>query len=205
MFKQRLNLRNVIVIAICLAGMTMFSCTKDTEKTVTFTVTFNSNGGSAVTAQTVNVGEKATKPEDPTKHEGTIGLYFLDWYTPDATTVFDFDTPITNDTTLMAQWSNPLGTWKNIGDVGGWGWECTLILTETEWNEDGHIFYISSWTACSNGDAASKDDYPKGYLVKISDAIDAYVYMHKTDPNKMLIFYETDGNYNNYNIFTKQN
>ncbi|MBQ8137636.1 MAG: InlB B-repeat-containing protein, partial [Clostridia bacterium] len=71
------------------------------------TVTFNSDGGSDVAAQTVNAGEKAEKPEDPTKE----GFAFKGWYqvtaaNPEtlADTTFDFDTAITEDITLKAVW-----------------------------------------------------------------------------------------------------
>ena len=68
---------------------------------VTYTVTFETNGGSAVASQTVNSGEKATKPTDPTKS----GFVFDGWY-QDATfaVAFDFDTPITADVTIYAKW-----------------------------------------------------------------------------------------------------
>ena len=67
----------------------------------TYTVTFEVNGGSAVAAQTVNDGEKATKPADPTKS----GFVFDGWYA-DATfsVAFDFSAPITADVTVYAKW-----------------------------------------------------------------------------------------------------
>jgi len=169
----------------------------------TYTVTFNSNGGSEVAAQTVKEGERATKPADPTKNFGTNKLDFLGWYAPSATAAFEFNTPITDNITLTAEWLSPLGTWKNIGDAGNWGGECTLIITEIEWKENESTWDIASWTAQSNEDAASKDDYPNGYHVAF-DVWDTYVYLHKTDPNKLLVFYDDDGYYNNWNIFTRQ-
>ena len=63
-----------------------------------YTVTFDSNGGSAVDAQTVEYGQKATKPADPTKE----GWRFLGWY--DGEEEFDFDTAITENITLTAHW-----------------------------------------------------------------------------------------------------
>ncbi len=68
----------------------------------TYTVTFETNGGSAVASQTVNSGEKATKPADPTKS----GFVFDGWYA-DATfaAAFDFDTPVTADVTVYAKWT----------------------------------------------------------------------------------------------------
>ena len=66
------------------------------------TVTFDVDGGSAVEAQTVYVGAKATKPEDPTKEEATFAGWFAD---EGKTEEFDFDAPIMEDTTVYAKWS----------------------------------------------------------------------------------------------------
>ncbi len=66
-----------------------------------YTVTFESNGGSAVASQTVTSGATATEPADPTyANHGFDG-----WYTDAAlTTAYDFSTPVTADTTLYAKW-----------------------------------------------------------------------------------------------------
>ena len=67
-----------------------------------YNVTFDTNGGSAVVAQSVESGQKATKPEAPTRD----GFDFVGWYTDSAlTTPFDFNTAITKDTTIYAKWS----------------------------------------------------------------------------------------------------
>lgn len=63
-----------------------------------FTVTFNSDGGSAVTAQEIANGSTATAPTDPTKD----GYTFNEWYNGE--TLFNFTTPITADITLTAHW-----------------------------------------------------------------------------------------------------
>ncbi|MBQ6781071.1 MAG: SUMF1/EgtB/PvdO family nonheme iron enzyme [Treponema sp.] len=65
------------------------------------TVTFETNGGSAVTAQTVESGKTASEPTAPTKD----GFTFGGWYTDSALTgVFSFSTAITSNTTLYAKW-----------------------------------------------------------------------------------------------------
>jgi uncharacterized repeat protein (TIGR02543 family) len=74
--------------------------------TTSYTVTFNSNGGRDVSSQTVNDGERATKPNpDPTKS----GYTFKYWYQTNENTPFDFEnTPIVSDITLYAAWKiNP--------------------------------------------------------------------------------------------------
>lgn len=65
---------------------------------VTYTVTFNSNGGSSVTSQTVIEGDTATEPADPTKE----GYVFADWLLGNE--VYDFSTPVTANITLDATW-----------------------------------------------------------------------------------------------------
>lgn len=75
---------------------------KTLEEPVTFTVTFDSHGGSEVAAQSVVSGEKAIKPENPTK----TGYDFDGWYiiVNEEYQLYDFDTPVTADLTLHADW-----------------------------------------------------------------------------------------------------
>lgn len=65
------------------------------------TVTFNSNGGSGVTTQTIEKGKKALEPTDPTKD----GFTFIYWYTSDETVEFSFDTVVSVNLTLNAKWT----------------------------------------------------------------------------------------------------
>lgn len=78
----------------------------------TYSVTFNSMGGTAVTEQTVTSGNKATRPDDPTKAATTTESYAFDnWYTSTdggttlSATAFDFNTPITSSIVLYAKWN----------------------------------------------------------------------------------------------------
>ena len=69
---------------------------------VVYTITFNSNDGSSVESQNINAGEKLTEPTPaPTKE----GFTFDGWY-EDSTfsKKFDFNTPITDNMTLYANW-----------------------------------------------------------------------------------------------------
>ena len=84
----------------------------------TYTVTFDSNGGSAVASKVVRKGYTVSAPADPTK-SGSLaeGLYlgdiedaeqgalFVGWCTdPECTVDYDFSTPVTGDLTLYAKW-----------------------------------------------------------------------------------------------------
>jgi len=70
----------------------------------TYTVTFNSNGGTAVDSQTVTAGGFATEPSPaPTKTDATFDGWYAD---AELTTAFNFaQTTIMADTTIYAKWN----------------------------------------------------------------------------------------------------
>lgn len=63
-----------------------------------FVVTFDSSGGSAVAAQNIAEGDKATKPANPTKE----GFEFVEWQLDGE--AYDFAAVVTKDLTLVAVW-----------------------------------------------------------------------------------------------------
>jgi uncharacterized repeat protein (TIGR02543 family) len=66
-----------------------------------YTVTFDTDGGSSVADQDVDSGDTATVPTPPTKSSYT----FKGWYSDAAlTTPYDFTTPVTADITIHAKW-----------------------------------------------------------------------------------------------------
>lgn len=66
----------------------------------TYTATFDSNGGSIVSSQTVPYNTTAAEPETPARE----GCMFEGWYSDSTlSTRFDFSTPITGDITLYAK------------------------------------------------------------------------------------------------------
>ncbi|MBR7042483.1 MAG: InlB B-repeat-containing protein, partial [Bacilli bacterium] len=67
-----------------------------------YTVKFDSDGGSAVSNQTVNYNGKATKPNNPTK----TGYTFKEWRLSGSTSAYDFNTSVTKDITLKAVWES---------------------------------------------------------------------------------------------------
>ena len=72
-------------------------------KTATYTVSFNTTGGSYIADQIVEYGKTATEPAtDPTR----TGYTFDCWCTDKTgTQIFDFNTPIKKDTILYAKWN----------------------------------------------------------------------------------------------------
>lgn len=87
-----------------------------------WTVAFNSNGGSACDTKFVATADgKLVKPADPTRDGYTFG----GWYTDEACTqAYDFSTPVTADLMLYAKWTknavNPGGN-GGAGSNGGGG------------------------------------------------------------------------------------
>ena len=82
-----------------------------------YTVTFNTDGGTDVAPQAVDAGSKITAPANPS----AAGYTFNYWYTTDANVPFDFDTPITGNTTLNAKWTPNVYTitfYKQSGTSG---------------------------------------------------------------------------------------
>jgi uncharacterized repeat protein (TIGR02543 family) len=76
-----------------------------TPPVVNHTVTFNANGGSPTPpAQTVENGNRATAPSNPTRD----GHRFLHWSLQGQTTSYSFTSAVTGNITLVAQWQR---TW----------------------------------------------------------------------------------------------
>ena len=69
------------------------------EKFGVHTVTFDTDGGNTIEAQTVVDGEAAVAPVVPTKE----GYTFAGWYLDGV--AYDFETPVTADITLVAKWN----------------------------------------------------------------------------------------------------
>lgn len=118
-------------------------------------LSFESNGGSLMPFQEVSPNTCAMLPSPPTK----IGNIFSGWYADSGlTTVFNFATPITVNTTVYAKWSpvSSLNTEFNYvtGKVKIWGDgkfnsgdNVTLLVR----NPSNNINYIDQTTAGTNG------------------------------------------------------
>ena len=86
-----------------VVNMTFNGANYNLLKKVTFTASFESNGGSGVEAQSVLNGKTVTKPADPTRD----GYLFIGWYADaDFKTPFEFSSQtVTADTTVYARWT----------------------------------------------------------------------------------------------------
>jgi uncharacterized repeat protein (TIGR02543 family) len=68
------------------------------ENTKTYSITFDSNGGSNVKTETIAENNVVNKPTDPTKD----GYTFIEWQLDGKT--YDFNTKVISDITLKAKW-----------------------------------------------------------------------------------------------------
>ena len=111
-----------------------------------YTVTFDTDGGSAVDAQTVAYGEKAKTPADPTK----TGYTFAGWEL--GGNAYDFAAAVTGNMTLTAKWKDsekPTGeikisknSWKSFLNNITFGlfFKDTQTVTITAADNSGTVF-----------------------------------------------------------------
>ncbi|MCL1873843.1 MAG: cadherin-like beta sandwich domain-containing protein, partial [Clostridiales bacterium] len=107
-----------------------------------YTLTFDSNGGSMITSQKVGAGSKITKPANPTKD----GFKFIGWFSDAALTKeYDFNATVSSSLTLYAKWEEiaevKMETWQNpFTDVnsGNWFYEnVKYVVTKGLFNGTG--------------------------------------------------------------------
>lgn len=138
-----------------------------------FTIIFDSCGGSLIDPQSIQENETVTRPTvSPTKQ----GYDFDNWYAENTlTTVWDFNTPVTEDITLYAKWvpaplsKSELTTMISNGDdvteadTSQITDMSDLFMGITTFNQD-----ISGWTVSSAG-------FPSGICPLVTD--------YHTDPS----------------------
>ncbi|MFA6738884.1 MAG: InlB B-repeat-containing protein, partial [Bacilli bacterium] len=97
------------LVALFLAVFTLAGCF---QRSVV--VTFNTNGGSAITEQIIAVGGTVDMPDDPTK----TGYDFSGWFQDvDLTSSFSETTTVEENLTLYAKWTpkNYTVSWDTVG------------------------------------------------------------------------------------------
>ena len=115
--KNRIKFTALILSGIFALICLLVSCSgaATPEAPVAFyTVTFDSDGGSSVEAQSIENGKKAAIPENPVKN----GYNFLGWYINDI--YFDFTNEISADIQLKAKWSPIYYTVSFYSDDGSY-------------------------------------------------------------------------------------
>ena len=105
------------VVFLVLTALFLVSCKPEpTPEPVTFDVTFNADNGTTNVVIEVEEGALVAEPQDPTK----TGYTFNDWYLGDA--VYLFTTPVTQDITLVAHYTQIINTVEytvTFNSVGG--------------------------------------------------------------------------------------
>ena len=111
------------------------------------TVSFASNGGSAVSSQNVTYNSSATAPAPPAK----IGYAFAGWYADAGlTSAFTFSDAITGDTTLYAKWTlNSYNALNIVVTPSTVSFGTTAVLSTTGGSGTGAVSYSpGSSTGC---------------------------------------------------------
>jgi len=148
-----------------------FSCIRSTLEL--FTITFNSQGGSAISSQTVGNSDKVTKPTDPTRTNYTFG----GWYREEAyTNPWNFDVDIvTSSITLYAKW---ILNWNGTADVSWYDAEQTKFTITTAAQLAGLAQLVNNGTDTFDGktiilgnnialnDTANWEEWGKGNLLE---------------------------------------
>lgn len=180
--------------------------TGDTNKK-TWTVTFDSKGGSTIAAQEVEDGQRATKPTDPTRS----GFTFTGWFEDEITvTPFDFNCLIVGNRTLYAGWneggSGPQPEESDytvtIGSISRVLVKSNIALLETQLGA-----YETTFASVTQGntitftdkdenvlEAGSEPDKDEGHKNNISGMFPSYVINNNAE-NVKVIFktWEDDG------------
>ena len=107
---------------ITLAALIFAGCSDKEEETAVYTVIFNSNGGSPTPQkQTVKAGETATAPADNPSKQGYV---FLFWSLNNATTAYNFQSPVNADIMLNANWQeeSKVEYWQVLWVLNGGAW-----------------------------------------------------------------------------------
>ena len=100
-----------------------------------YTVTFDTQGGSSIDSVKVNRNGTVAKPEDPVRE----GYTFEGWFTDaDCTGAYDFDTKVTKNITLYAKWTEKTTEPVDPEDPAGDGeWENPFAdVAEGDWFYD---------------------------------------------------------------------
>ncbi len=142
------------------SDITLVACWTEDVKPATCTVTFDSDGGSAVDAQEVIKGQAASEPAAPAKD----GFLFRYWEKDGM--AYDFATPVTKDVKLKAVWGTAVAEYNGVSylslqdaiaavDVNADGATVKLLKDS---REAVHVDGLSNLTIDLNGKTLSNAD-----------------------------------------------
>lgn len=153
-------MKKLLILLLIILSMALVSCEVDwslidtsmfEDPPETFTVTFDTDGGTEIEPDSVTENLTAKRPKNPTKE----GYDFGGWYNEDGEKYLFYQTPITSDTTIYAKWL-PLQTVNFVTDYGeipqnqkiGYGKYATepTITYEGYYIEYWHDEYDNQWS-----------------------------------------------------------
>ncbi len=162
-----------------------------------YNVSFEMNGhGTAVNTQSVYEKYKVERPEDPLDEEWIFG----GWYrNEECTKKFDFDEPITSDTTVYAKWISPkYAVFINCGTASLSEAEAGTIVTITaDIAPEGKHF--DSWSIASAPAGFELDDKysaSTSFTMPCEDIIIAAIYAVNEEPVRYTVSFELNGHGN---------
>ncbi len=157
-------------------------------------ITFDSNGGSAVSSVNVKNDAKLTQPADPTRY----GFDFGGWYcNPELTDPYDFSKSVSYGFTLYAKWNEaywgantdlkPVDGQVALNDFNGQGkiWPY--------YNTDGSV---TLYNGVTNDENWSWPSASMTYANSFDSANDAYIYVKKDGTasfNALITYLDKDG------------
>lgn len=171
-------------------------------KVKSYTVTFDSDGGSAVAVQTIEKGEKAKRPDEPIR----LGYTFNGWYVDGEKWSF-VGYSVTEDITLTAEWTANLNTLIFNGNGATSGnmnsmtvaTDATITLPANQFTRAGYSFV--GWSLTADGTVAFTDkaNYEMGanaeYTLYAQWRLDAFGY--EIDDNNEATITKYSGTNNN--------
>lgn len=89
------------IAAVIIAAIIVFFAVRGCSKEATYTVTFDSNGGTTVSSQTVEKDGVVKEPSNPTKNGYSFGGWYIDLGRNEK---YNFSEKVTKDFTLTAKW-----------------------------------------------------------------------------------------------------
>ncbi len=160
------------------------------------TITFETNGGTAVDPVKVKDGETFSAPTAPTKY----AFNFAGWYcNPELTDPYDFSTPVPYDFTLYAKWEEaywgannnlmPNSVQMQLNDFNGQG------AIWPYWNDDAYGS-VTLYNGVTNDDNWSWPSAYMSYENSFDSVNDAYLYVKKDGTaqfNVALTYLDKDG------------
>jgi len=105
-------MKKISLLLFLIIGVVLCGCTQP-QNTTSYSVTFDSQGGSLVESQKVSVNGFAVRPVDPTKEN----MVFDGWYLNGQ--LYDFSTPVTQNLILVAMWRDSSAIKITLDTQGG--------------------------------------------------------------------------------------